>query len=339
MITKKRLKGYLNTSNIVNCVLIIYLILFPTFSSRYATNNYISFFYQILLASSMVLIWGYCGIFSFGQAAFFGIGGYSYTIISMNCPNNYYTPLALLGAVAIGFGVAWLLGYMMFYGKINDSFLGVITLCFSMVCCTFMQQTAGDQWKIGEVYLSGNNGINGIPALQFGKITISGNLEYYLVLLVLILVYGILILIRKKPIGYSLIGIRENATRSSLLGYNTEKIKTMVFAFGGAIAAFAGVIYTTWGGFIDPTSMSMTSSTIPVVLAATGGRKNPTAVFVFSLIYLKMAQKLAANGAQYSNVLLGFLLLLVILLVPNGVFQELFRFIDKKIFRIDGNGY
>ena len=77
--------------------------------------------------------------------------------------------------------------------------------------------------------------------------------------------------------------------------------------------------------------MNMTSATIPIVLAAAGGRKNPIAVYLFSLIYLKFAQVMAANGTQYAYVVLGAILILVVLIVPNGIIDTAFQFIDQFV--------
>ena len=126
----------------------------------------------------------------------------------------------------------------------------------------------------------------------------------------------------KRNLGYCLLSIRENRTRSEMFGYNTAFVQMMIFAVSGAIAGLSGVLYTSWGGYIVPS---------PVVLVAAGGRKNPTAVVIFTLFYLSLSQKLAASGSQYSLVLLGLILLLVVLFVPKGIIHSLFEIIDRKV--------
>jgi branched-chain amino acid transport system permease protein len=116
-----------------------------------------------------------------------------------------------------------------------------------------------------------------------------------------------------------------------MFGYNTPFIQMMIFAASGAIAGLAGVLYTSWGRYIVPSTMGITQATIPVVLVAAGGRKNPTAVVIFTLFYLMFSQRLAASGSQYSLILLGLILLLVVLFVPKGIIHSLFELIDGKI--------
>jgi branched-chain amino acid transport system permease protein len=131
-------------------------------------------------------------------------------------------------------------------------------------------------------------------------------------------------------LGYSLVSIRENRERSEMFGYNTPLIQVMIFAVSGAVAGLAGVLYTSWGRYVVPSTMGITQATIPVVLVAAGGRKNPTAVIIFTLFYLMLSQQLAASGSQYSLVLLGLILLLVVLFVPKGIIHSLFEIIDRK---------
>ena len=258
---KKIFKIEWNTSSIASLIFFIVLFVYPLFSSGFSILNLTSFMYQMLLASSLVLIWGYCGLFSFAQAAFFGLGGYCYGILTLNWQNNALTPIAMLLSVAFGFAVAGIFGYFLFYGKVNDSFLGVITLCFTLIGETFLQQTADPKWKIGKVALNGFNGINKIPPLTIGSYQVVGVPFYYVVLLTILIVLIVFKRLEKRNAGYALFALRENTHRSSLLGYNASKIKTLVFAAGGGIAALAGVYYTMWGGYIVPTSMNMTSAT------------------------------------------------------------------------------
>jgi len=325
-------KENINSSNIATVLFFGYLFAYPLFSTDFGVLNITSFMYQMLLASSLVLIWGYCGIYSFAQAAMYGLGGYCYGIISLNIGNNALTPLAALLSVAFCFTVAAFFGYFLFYGGVNDSFIGIITLCITLAIETFLQQTAAPYWKIGRVRLNGFNGINKIPALHIGEMSLKGLPFYYVVAVTILIILIIFKLIEKRGTGYAMFSIRENPKRSTMLGYNVAKIKTLVFAFGGAIAGLAGVYYTMWGGYIVPTSMNMTSATMPIVLAAAGGRKNPIAVYIFSIIYLQFSQTLAANGTQYSYVILGALLIVVVLFVPNGIISTLFDWIDSHVF-------
>lgn len=326
------MKKFVNAENITAVAIFAYLILYPFMNSNYRILNMANFIISIILSLSLALIWGYVGIFSYAQAAFYGIAGYTYAILCKNFVSPDFTLLFLLCGVCVAFLAAYVLGYFMFYGGINDVFVALVTMCFTLVLETFLAQTAGPQWKIGDALLGGFNGINAITPITIGTFPMKGKNLYVLVMVLFSLVYIAMRVMEKRKIGYCLISIRENMARSEMFGYNTAFIQMMIFAVSGAIAGLAGVLYTSWGGYIVPSAMGMTQATMPVVLVAAGGRKNPTAVVLFTLFYLTLSQQLAASGSSYSLILLGLILLLVILFVPKGIIHSLFETIDNRVF-------
>src|SRR5690625_3448804 len=74
----------LNTEKMVMTILCVILLIFPLFGSAYDVLNMSYFLSMVILSVSLWLIWGLTGIFSFGQTAFFGVGGYTYAIVSMH---------------------------------------------------------------------------------------------------------------------------------------------------------------------------------------------------------------------------------------------------------------
>lgn len=335
---KMKIKNRITTENISAVAVCIFFITYPMMKSNFEILNMANFMITVILALSLALIWGYTGIFSYAQAAFYGIGGYTYAILCKNYTDSKYTILFLVGGMIVGFLVALFLGYFMFYGGVNDVFVALVTMCFTLVLETFLAQTAGPEWHIGEAQLGGFNGINAVSALSLGDFKIKGTSLYIMVFVILAVIYLAMRIMEKKNLGYCLLSIRENRERSEMFGYNTAFIQMMIFAVSGAIAGLAGVLYTSWGGYIVPTAVGMTQATLPVVLVAAGGRKNPTAVIIFTLFYLILSQKLAASGSQYSLVILGLILLLVVLFVPKGIIHSLFEIIDQKVIEPLKNG-
>lgn len=326
------LKMKWNTENLVGIGMFLFLFFYPLFVTPYKVLNISYFLAMVFLTLSVSLIWGYSGIFSFGQALFFGAGGYFYAIFTMNSGVSTMTPVGLILGVLIGGIVAGLIGYMMFYGGINDVFVGLITLCLTVGFETFMAQTAGSQWKIGDVGLGGYNGINGIPTISFGTFVLTGVNYYYFIVALLLVVYVGLRLFAKSKFGYTAIAIRENRDRTKLLGYNVPRFQTGIFAVGGALASLSGILYATWGGYMTPSVIGLSAATLPVVLAAAGGRKNLTASMIFTIFYYWFSQSLSASGNEYALIILGVVLILVILFVPEGIIVALFKFADNLLF-------
>ena len=121
------------------------------------------FFGMAMLALSMGFLWGFSGILSFGQTAFFGLGGYGFTVLALNTGE---TTGSVFFAVALGAAGAGILGYFMIYGRISEIYLSVITLVFTLILEKGIRATSGDQYVIGKVRLNGQNGIPTVPQLD-----------------------------------------------------------------------------------------------------------------------------------------------------------------------------
>ncbi len=323
----KRIKS-LCTENVTAVLVLLFAIIFPFFSSAYKVDQFTGFYITCLLSFSIVLIWGYTGIFSFGQAAFYGIGAYTYAIISL-CSDKNLTILAAVIGVAIAGLVATVLGYFIFYGGVNEIFTGIITLCVSIVLETFIVQTSGPEWKILGVWIGGYNGLNNIPKLQIGNFQF---MNIWMYILVIVIVFGIYFTFRQlthSNTGYAMFGVRESKSRSELFGYKTAKIQTLVFGVSGALAGLGGVLFSAWSGYVVPSTLSVGNSTVAVVMVALAGRKNVTGALIMTVLYSFLTHEMAASGNVWSNVILGILLVVIVMFMPEGALVELFNLSDR----------
>ena len=186
-----------------------------------------------VLALSLALVWG-SGAFLFGQSAFFGLGAYTYAIAMINIGEST-APLILAVLVPVAF--AALLGYFMFYGRISDVYLGVITLTVTLILFNSINSTAGPEFHIGSAKLGGFNGIPGIPSLNVPffkdwKIDLEG--MFYLSTASLLYYFGLRALLASR-FGRTIVGIRENEQRAQLLGYDPRAYKFATFTIGAAL--------------------------------------------------------------------------------------------------------
>lgn len=323
-----KLKRYISTENIAGIIFFIFVFTLPFYSNAYKIQNFANFYVTVLLALSLCLVWGYSGIFSFGQAAFMGIGAYTYSITIIASEN---TVLAIIMAIVVPLLAALLIGYFIFYGGIGDNFVALITLCIATALETFMIQTSDSKWKIAGVALGGYNGINSVPSMHFGDIKIKGELYYFVMVFIILTVYLFLKATAHSSWGYALFGVRENKERSAMFGYNTRFLQTSVFAASGALAGLAGCLFSAGQNYVVPTTCGTDSSILAIVMVATAGRKNPTAVVILTLFYSWFSQRLAGNGAVYGDLLLGAILVIVVLFIPDGVLATGFEKIDECI--------
>ena len=221
-------------------VILLVLVALPFFADDYLVNNMGYFFIWVFMAMGLSLLWGYTGILSFGQTAFFGIAGYTYGVITLNYGADYgLTFGALLMAVALAAVVAWIIGYFMFYGGIRDVFVGIVTLSITLVLETFMAQTAGPEWAIGTARLNGFNGMSGMPPLTIpwpgeDEIFLEGRYLFWFLVALVVLVYLALRMLVNSRFGNVMVAIRENPSRVEMLGYDIRRYQLIVFVIGGA---------------------------------------------------------------------------------------------------------
>ncbi|MCR5754703.1 MAG: hypothetical protein K6G30_07825 [Acetatifactor sp.] len=323
------------SENILAAIFWLACCTYPFLHNTYFVNNFTYYFIMIIFMMSLYVLWGFTGIFSFGQAAFFGAGAYIYGIVSkINPDNSALNILGILMAVLICFSAAAILGMFIYYGHISANFIGIITFCLSLVLQTFMTQTSGPEWQVLGVPLGGYNGLNAIPSISIMGFSFEKNSMYFLCMALAFVFYLIFRKMQHSRIGYMLFGIRENAERSELFGYNTAWISTLVFAAGGAIAGFAGVLYASWGSYVVPSTLGTSISFIGVIIIALAGRYSITGATLFTFIYVWFTRFLASQGSAYSQIVQGILLVLIMLFIPRGIGETVFSLGDILIDKL-----
>ena len=312
---------------------------YPLFSDGYTVGNTVYFFVWVFIALSLSLIWGYGGSLSFGQTAFFGIAGYGYGVLTLNFGSAYgFTWVALVLAVLLAALFAALLGYFMFFGRIAGVFLGIVTLAVTLMLERFMAQTAGPEWHIGSARLNGFNGMSAMPPLTIPwfdePIVLFADVGlYYVVLAMLVVVYLALRILMNSSFGNVIVAIRENPERAEMLGYDIRKYQLITFVIGAALAGLSGVLYTVWGQYITPSSMGMTAAALPLIWVAVGGRSDLTTTVIGTLVVLSGFQALTIYGSQYALVVMGALLVLTVLVAPNGLVLGVINWITRLATR------
>jgi len=307
----------------------------PLFLSAGGVNNFAYCLIWTFAAIGLAAMWGFGGILSFGQTAFFGLAGYSYGVFTINFGDS---PMSTWSGVLVGLllciSLACVLGYMIFYGGIKDVFIGIVTLSVTLVFETFMAQTAGAKWAIGTARLNGFNGMSGMPSLSLpgigaNNILLEGNNFLFLMLIVLVVVYAVTKKLLHSSFGLTLEAIRENPHRAEMLGIDIRRYQLLIFIFGSTLAGLSGIFYTVWGSYITPSSMGLTASAMPIIWVATGGRRSLAGAIIATVALLDISQELVVYGSQYALVLMGFLLLFVVMAMPAGLLPTL----GEKVFK------
>lgn len=276
-----------------------------------------------LAALSLGMMWGYAGILSFGHAAYFGLGAYAYAIGAVNFGESTG---ALALAILVPAAVAAVIGAMMFWGRISDVYLGVITLVVSLILFKFMNATAGDAYRIGEARLGGFNGIPGFPILNVpgdpGQ-QVHGTPFYYVVAVCLLGCYLLARWILASGFGRTLIGIRENEVRVELLGYDVPAHKTAIFTLGAAMAGLSGAFFAMWAEIVTPGVFALGLSAEMIVWVIAGGLGTLVGPMLGAAALTLVKLLLGEQTVVDNSLVLGAIMVAVVLLLPRGIVPSL----------------
>ena len=287
-----------------------------------------------LFAVSLAYIWGFGGILCFGQASFFGLGGYIYAVSGINMGDTTVPLLLAIGGPCL-FAAA--LGYFMFYGRLSDVYMGVVTLVVSLILYKLINHTAGPEYTIGAARLGGFNGMPDVPPLNMPfnpeEILFPGDV-FYFAMGVLLVIYLALKMLQKTKFGRVTVAIRENETRAQLLGYDVRLHKVIVFSIGGAIAGLAGGLYAAYQAFIDPHAFELVMSAQCLIWVMVGGLGTLVGPVIACCVLQYLTVYLGSVDLLNNNFILGSLLIAVVLLLPRGIVPSLAEYAEAALHKL-----
>jgi len=309
--------------------------------STYSVTLLGKFLCYALLALSVDLIWGYCGILSLGQGAFFSLGGYAMGMYLMRQIGNrgqygnaelpdfmvflnwehlpwYWLGFdhfwfAMLMIVLIPGLLAFVFGWLAFRSRVTGVYFSIITqaLTYALMLAFFRN----------EMGFGGNNGLTDFKDILGFPITADiTRIALFLVSgFVLIFAYLACRYIVTSRLGRIAISIRDAETRTRFCGYKVESYKLWLFVFSSMLAGIAGALYVPQVGIINPGEFSPLNSIELVVWVATGGRGTLFGAIVgaFSVNYSKTI--FTSFSPESWLFVLGALFVLVTLVLPKGL--------------------
>jgi branched-chain amino acid transport system permease protein len=287
-----------------------------------------------LFAMSLGLLWGYAGLLSFGHAAWFGLGAYTYAIAAVNIGES---TVPLLLAILVPAAGAAIVGAMMFYGRISDVYMGVITLVVTLILFNFMSATAGDAYRIGDARLGGFNGIPGFPILNvpgMPEVSLFGVPMYYVCVAALLGCYLLARWLLARSFGRILVGIRENEARCELMGYNVPACKTAVFAISAAMAGLAGCLFANWAEIVTPGVFSLRQTAEVIIWVLVGGLGTLLGPVLGAMALGAVKLYLGEQTVIDNSLVLGLLLIFVVLGMRRGALPTLQGWWDSRRRRL-----
>lgn len=292
--------------------------LLPHMLELFALINATIYASMAVLALSLGLVWGFGGILCFGQAAFFGLGGYAYAVAALNVADTTWAvPIAL----AVPAAAAALLGYVMFFGRISDVYMGVITLTVTLILFNFTNSTAGDQWRIGAAPLGGFNGIPSTPPLNLpgdpGN-PLPPERIFAVAVVCLALCYIVCKLVLRSRFGRIVVATKENERRAELLGYDVRLYKLGIFTLGGFMGGLAGVLFANCV-FVSPTMFSLYYSGQIIIWVMVGGLGTLAGPIIGAVLLQLLTTWAGTLPAINPSLILGLVLVASVLALPRGL--------------------
>jgi branched-chain amino acid transport system permease protein len=216
-----------------------------------------------ILALSLNLLNGYVGLLSIGHAAFYAIGAYASAKLSMELGMPWVMALAGSGAIA-GF-----CGYLVAKPalRLSGIYLTLVTLGFNMILFLVLQN-----WMS---FTNGPLGIMDIPAPSIFGYGVSSRLQYYYLILVLVLL-TVMSMHRLMTcrFGRALTAIREDELAAEATGVDTTRYKIQAFVLAAFFAGIAGSFYAHFVKYISPDSFTINESFVLLAMLAFGGQGN-----------------------------------------------------------------
>ncbi|MEO6975141.1 MAG: branched-chain amino acid ABC transporter ATP-binding protein/permease [Gallionella sp.] len=277
------------------------------------------------------ILFGYTGLLSFGQSAFYGTGGFvaAYLLTQAGFP---YVMLALI----IGMVVAAIVGYLI--GLLALRSTGIY---FAMITVAIAEIFFFVEFNPLAAWTGGENGLPGVPTpsfnLGFTTIHFSGGWSLY-PLLAFIYFIGIVIALRivRSPVGAILTAIRENPLRASAVGHNVQSYKMTAFVIAAAYAGLAGGLLGVMQAFMPPDAFMFDTSGQLVMQTAIGGRATLFGPLVGAAVWLFLQDFLQSTlglGATWKLVL-GVVFVLLVVFLRQGIiggFRDLYWFVRNKL--------
>lgn len=274
-----------------------------TQSSPYVTILSIDLLVAVLFATSLHFIMGPAGMHSFGHAAYFGLGAYGAALLLKfaGVPMEAALLLAPVAAV-LGAGVfGW------FSVRLSGVYLAMLTLAFAQITWAVVFQWDG--------FTGGSNGLTGVWPAQW----LTDKRHYYwLTLALVVAAVWLLRCMLHAPFGYALRAARDSALRADAIGIHVKRMQWFAFMIAGGFAGLAGALFAFSKGSISPEVLHVSKSVDGLVMVLLGGIQTLSGPIVGALSFTWLHDTVARN-TEYWRAMLGAIILLLVLLFPEGI--------------------
>ena len=313
----------------------------PFHISTFMVSLFGKYLCYALLALSVDLIWGFCGILSLGHGAFFALGGYAmgmYLMRQIGTRGVYANPelpdfmvflnwkelpwtwlgfdmfwFAMIMVVVVPGILAFAFGWLAFRSRVTGVYLSIITqaLTFALMLAFFRN----------DMGFGGNNGLTDFKDLLGFNLQTDGMRVSLFVLTAFFLAASYILcrFIVSSRLGRVLVAIRDAESRTRFLGYRVANYQTFVFVISAMLAGIAGALYVPQVGIINPSEFAPANSIEIVIWVAIGGRGTLYGAVLGAILVNYGKSYFTGALPEAWLYMLGALFILVTIFLPKGV--------------------
>jgi urea transport system permease protein len=313
----------------------------PLHVPTYAVALFGKYLCFALLALSLNLVWGYCGILSLGHGAFFALGGYAmgmYLMRQIGSRGVYGDPVlpdfmvflnyqelpwfwygfdsfvyAALMIVLVPGVLAFVFGWFAFRSRVTGVYLSIITqaLTYALLLAFFRN----------DMGFGGNNGLTDFKDILGYSVQARSTRSALFAASAIALALGVLVtsaIVRSK-FGKVLVAVRDAESRTRFLGFRVEHAKLFAFVLSACMAGIAGALYVPQVGIINPSEFAPANSIEVVVWTAVGGRATLAGPIIGAVLVNGAKSYFTAALPDAWLYVLGGLFIFVTVFLPRGI--------------------
>ena len=311
------MKVLFNARTIVAILTIAGLLLLPLYTSLSGNVFLLTLFTRIVIfalaAVSLNLIMGYGGMMSFGHAAYLGIGGYAIGILAFEGIGSGFIqwPVALAASAL----------FALVIGALSLRTRGVYFIMITLAFAQMAYYIASGLARYG-----GDDGLTIYKRSDFGGlINLSSRIQFYYLCLACLL-GGIYLVWRIVNSRFGLVvqGLHANEARMQAIGFPATRYKLVCFVIAGTMCGLAGALLANNTDFVSPAVMYWTRSGDLMVMVILGGMGSLFGPVIGAIVYL-LLEELLSQFTEYSGLILGPLLVLIVVFARGGIMGLLGR--------------
>lgn len=260
-----------------------------------------------LFAVAFNMLFGITGMLSFGQALFYGIGGYGVGLMVKYLGKAWFLPGMAAGVLAAAV-LAYLLGFLII--RVSGVFFTILTLAFGQLA-----------WQVTFRWYhvtGGDDGIQGIipPGILGNKV-----FYYYVCLACVLGSVWYLRSLSNSPLGLILRCVRQNPARVRFLGRHVRRNQRRVYVISSVFAALAGGLMSGVDNSVHTNMFYWTTSGEVILMSVLGGIHQFFGPFIGAAL-IKIIEDVVGSRTEFWPLIIGLLMMTMVLAFPRGVVGE-----------------